>query len=518
MWGRRAAAALVLSIAVHIAIMFVLSIFFRAAPVVDGHWSPIVWQPQEEPPQDELTAWVTIPQQVGDRTQQVQSASTLPPGHVPDKIDLPTVAFPERVYKRTARWVIGPKRQPHLPDYEWLASTGAAEGGGLESRRPEVRSRLLSARGGTAQSESAVQLGLAWLASAQLEDGSWRFNHHAGPLRGKCRNAGFVGTTTGATALALLPFLGAGQMPHSEGLYQEAIGRGLEYLMRRQQHTAHGGDLQEGTMYAHGLATLALCEAYAMTGDKQLGQAAQSALDFICAVQHEGGGWRYFPGQPGDMTVTGWQLMALKSGQMANLQVPQVTITRATRFLSQMQSEEGAFYGYMEPGRAPAPTAIGLLMRMYTGWPREDGRLSRGVEYLAELGPSRDDMYFNYYATQVLHHYEGPYWSAWNQRMRQYLIDTQETEGYERGSWYFYDRHGVQGGRHYTTAMALMILEVYYRCMPLYTESSVRDEFQGGRTTHEITSPLGDAVLPQPEVTCHAEGSEGSTLPCASFP
>jgi hypothetical protein len=230
-------------------------------------------------------------------------------------------------------------------------------------------------------------------------------------------------------------------------------------------------------MYAQGMATLALCEAYAMTGNNQLGRAAQSALDFICAAQHEEGGWRYFPGQPGDMTVTGWQLMALKSGQMANLEVPHATVTRAKRFLSQMQSAEGAYYGYMEPGKAPTPTAVGLLMRMYTGWPRDDDRLTAGVEYLAGLGPSRDDVYFNYYATQVLHHYEGPHWSSWNERMREYLLDTQEIEGPERGSWYFYDRHGIQGGRHYTTAMALMILEVYYRYMPLYTESSVRDDF-----------------------------------------
>jgi hypothetical protein len=230
-------------------------------------------------------------------------------------------------------------------------------------------------------------------------------------------------------------------------------------------------------MYAHGLATLALCEAYNMTGDGQLGRAAQSALDFICSVQHEGGGWRYFPGQPGDMTVTGWQLMALKSGQMAQLDVPQETIIRAVRFLNEMQSERGAYYGYMEPGKLPSPTAIGLLMRMYTGWSRDDDRLAQGVQYLAELGPSREDMYFNYYVTQVLHHHEGPDWDEWNERMRQFLIDTQGTEGFERGSWYFADRHGAQGGRHYTTCMALMILEVYYRYMPLYTESSVRDDF-----------------------------------------
>ena len=175
------------------------------------------------------------------------------------------------------------------------------------------------------------------------------------------------------------------------------------------------------------------------------------------------------------MTVTGWQLMALRSGQMAGLQVPAETIVRATRFLTGLQSEEGVYYGYMEPGRTPSPTAIGLLMRMYTGWSREDQRLARGAAYVAQLGPSRDDLYFNYYATQLLHHFDGPLWEAWNEEMRQTLIRTQSTEGAERGSWYFADRHGTQGGRHYSTAMAVMILEVYYRYMPLYTETSVVD-------------------------------------------
>jgi hypothetical protein len=251
------------------------------------------------------------------------------------------------------------------------------------------------------------------------------------------------------------------------------VSKGLDYLIRRKQNTPSGADLQEGTMYAQGLATLALCEAYAMTGKREIGQAAQQAIDFICHAQHEEGGWRYFPGQPGDMTVTGWQLMALKSGQMAHLDVPHETVMRTTRFLNQLQSEDGAFYGYLQPGKSATPTAIGLLSRMYTGWSQDDERLACGVEYLASRGPSREDMYFNYYATQVLHHQEGPHWDKWNERMRPYLVERQADEGPERGSWYFADRHGIQGGRHYTTAMAIMILEVYYRYMPLYTQTSI---------------------------------------------
>jgi hypothetical protein len=84
-------------------------------------------------------------------------------------------------------------------------------------------------------------------------------------------------------------------------------------------------------------------------------------------------------------------------------------------------------------------------------------------------------MYFNYYASQVLHHIGGPNWEKWNPRMREYLIRTQATDGHEMGSWYFAESHSTPGGRLYTTAMATMTLEVYYRYMPMYKEEFVKD-------------------------------------------
>jgi hypothetical protein len=112
---------------------------------------------------------------------------------------------------------------------------------------------------------------------------------------------------------------------------------------------------------------------------------------------------------------------------------------------------------------------------MYLGWSRQDERLQRGVNYLAHRGPSTSDMYFNYYATQVLHHYGGQTWDPWNVTMRDFLIASQASMGHERGSWFFADPHGSVGGRHYTTAICTMTLEVYYRYMPLYGEDAVEE-------------------------------------------
>jgi hypothetical protein len=343
-----------------------------------------------------------------------------------------------------------------------------AEGGGLEGRGAAWRGRLVKAYGGNGASEDSVDRGLRWLMAHQLDDGSWRFDLRLSPqCQGRCRNWGSIGSSTASTALALLPFLGAGQT-HREGAYHEVVGRGLYYLAGRMIMTPQGGDLQEGTMYAQGLATLALCEAYAMTDDQTLRPTAQAAVDFIAAAQHRGGGWRYVPGQPGDTTVSGWQVMALKSAQLAGLEVRQPTWYGVARFLDSVQTRRGAGYGYQSPEDRPTTTAIGLLCRMYLGWPREHVPLIHGVEWLAKKGPSRNNMYFNYYATQVLHHYGGPMWNQWNEQLRDMLIRTQATAGHEWGSWQFTEAHTKAAGRLYNTAMAIMILEVYYRYMPLY--------------------------------------------------
>jgi hypothetical protein len=353
-----------------------------------------------------------------------------------------------------------------------------APGGGLAGRRN--RDKLGSNRGATAGSERAMSDGLAWLAAHQLPSGAWHFDHRDSPCKGQCRNHGTVGTTTGATGLALLAFLSAGHTHKDDGPYQQVVGRGLYYLQSRMLATPNGGDLQEGTMYAQGIAAMALAEAAAMTQDESIRPFAQSALNFIAKAQNSRtGGWRYVPGQPGDTTVLGWQLQALRSGVLGGLEVSTATIYAASRFLESVAGGEGeargAYYGYQDTKRRTTTTAIGLLCRMYTGWPREHAALDRGTAYLAKIGPSKTDMYFNFYASQTLHHYGGPRWERFNARLREHLIATQARTGHEAGSWHFDDPHGVQGGRVYTTAICTMILQVYYRYLPLYRESAVQE-------------------------------------------
>jgi len=368
------------------------------------------------------------------------------------------------------------------PQSDLLQEAGVT-GESLSGRGSKARAALVERGGGNAQSEAAVERALEWLAAHQNSDGSWDLDHRHGPCNGRCGDPGSRMSSNGATALALLPFLGAGQT-HKQGKHKKTVADGLQYLVRSIRKSRNqGGSLNDGgMMYAHGLATIALCEAYAMTKDRELKAPAQSALKFIEYAQDpSGGGWRYTPRQPGDTSVVGWQVMALKSGHMANLQVSPSTVKKASKFLDSVQVDDGAAYGYTHRSTRAGTSAVGLLSRMYLGWDQEHPALEEGVRRLAALGPSSQDLYNDYYATQVMFQYtgaEGATWAKWNKTMRDHLIATQEKNGHARGSWYLGGNHSAEaGGRLYCTAMAAMTLEVYYRHLPLYRADALANSF-----------------------------------------
>jgi hypothetical protein len=373
-----------------------------------------------------------------------------------------------------------------LPTTDATSEVGSIGGRGLDGRGEAARKALVASGGGSAESEQAVALALAWLAQHQNPDGSWSWDHTKGPCQGRCTQPGNI--TRGekgdisATGLGLLPFLGAGQT-HKAGKYQRTVYAALDYLVTHQKNDANGGSfMDEGTMYGHGICSIAICEAYAMTNDRNLMVPAQNAVNFIVSAQDKvGGGWRYSPGQPGDTSVVGWQLMALKSAHMAYLNVPEATIQGISNFLNTVQTEGGYGYGYTAPGKMPGCSAIGLLCRMYLGWKKENPALLQGIEYLGEMGPSQQgNVYYNYYATQVMHHYGGEPWDKWNSVMRDFYVNSQSKNAYETGSWFFKGAdHGAErGGRHYMTCMCCMTLEVYYRHLPVYRKQSTDDDFE----------------------------------------
>ena len=321
---------------------------------------------------------------------------------------------------------------------------------------------------GSAATEAAVARGLRWLARNQSTDGRWM-------LDGSFPDKGTANDTAG-TGLGLLPFLGAGkahkllkEQKAADNPYDKVVNRGLKFLMGRQDKR---GDLGGG-MYGHAIATIALSEAYGLTQDPNLRIPAQRAVNFIVQAQHEQGGWRYSPGQEGDMSVTGWQIMALKSAQMASLDVPSITLKKAGAFLDSMaSSSEG--YGYNDKNPGATTTAVGLLCRQFVqGWGPQNLRLITGIRnHIKPVPPAaQKDAYYHYYATQVMYHFGGEPWKEWNVKMREHLVKTQDDgQGPLAGSWTATgDRWGAAGGgRLMVTSLNLLTLEVYYRYLPLY--------------------------------------------------
>jgi hypothetical protein len=278
--------------------------------------------------------------------------------------------------------------------------------------------------------------------------------------------------------LALLPFLAAGQTHKSKGPYQQTIHKGVQWLIRQQRSN---GDLAGGCeqpMYAHGMAAIALCEAYGMTHDERVGVAARQAVSFIERAQNEStGGWRYQPGDAGDTSVFGWEIMALKSAQMAGIPVNSIVFDNGRRWLhSVAKGEHLGLYCYQPYQQVtPSMTAVGMLCQQYMGINPKDPSMLEGKRCLLENMPDNNigrNTYYWYYGTLAMHNFMDADWDKWNRKMRRALIESQCRNGCAEGSWDpekpVADTWGKNGGRLMTTSFSTLMLEVYYRYLPLF--------------------------------------------------
>ena len=363
---------------------------------------------------------------------------------------------------------------PQLSDVEELTPLDVGAGAEMLDVKPMFNGRtgamkqaLMAIYGATAETQQAVADGLVWLKRNQRKNGSWS-------MRGPYNDGGMTENECAATAMALLAFLGDGNT-HMKGTYAKEVEKGMKFLVGRQDRSgffARGARAHE-KMYAQAQATIAICELYGMTKDSWLRPRAQLALDFAMKAQSPEGGWRYEPRFDSDTSVTGWYVMALESGRSAGLEVDISVLTRVDNYLDTASSFDDAAYGYQARGTpSPAMTAEGLLCRQYISWTRKHPPLLRGIEALLLDAPfdlSDRDVYYWYYATQVLHHYGGSPWREWNEVMSVDLPKSQVKGGREAGSWAPQsDRWGRNAGRLYTTCLSIYCLEVYYRHMPLY--------------------------------------------------
>jgi hypothetical protein len=336
------------------------------------------------------------------------------------------------------------------------------------------------------QLREALDRGLNWLVRQQFADGHWSLN-------GPYPDGGSVETSTGATALALLALLGDGHT-HRTGPYANSVSKGLNWLIQQQRPN---GDLfdsaeegREPHFYAHAQATIALCEALALTGDEGLRAPATRAVQFLVRSQNPKlGGWKYRPLSEtgiGDLSVTGWVLMALHTARMAGIDPPPETFLLADRFLDSVQENplNGGIYKYRpdfppDSSQQLSMTATGLLCRQWLGWPKQHFEMQRGLEFIRQVKhrpewlAERRNLYAWYYVTQVLHNVGGGHWEQWYAEISQLLLQHQQGAGAVRGSWHPYRPAGAfqersrDGGRLYVTVLCLLILETPQRHAPI---------------------------------------------------
>jgi hypothetical protein len=392
---------------------------------------------------------------------------------------------------------------------------GLDVGGGFMGRSAATRARLAEKGGGNGASEAAVGKALIWFSKHQSRDGHWAmddFQNHVEFENGKevqktCNcEGGALHDNIAGTAFALLPFLGAGLTPDTgkteEFDYTKQILKGLEYLRTKQLpdgRFAEGGqqDNEQYSMYNHALATICMSEAASLYPKDWVRNSAQAALNFLAHIQEpQNGGWRYGPKpQPGDTSVVGWCVMALQSGRLAGLKVNATVFDKAKHFLDSVEAQDsgGLFYGYTDKNNAPnnkTLTAVGTLCRMYLGWQRDNPKLVKAWHWLKTNGMpdpnGNTDLYFWYYATQIMHHMGGDPddnapatkefrdgWKEWNKRLRDMLVQRQDQgkngHAHQQGSWTpGSDQWCAIGGRVMMTSLATLTLEVYYRHLPLY--------------------------------------------------
>lgn len=331
--------------------------------------------------------------------------------------------------------------------------------------------------GGNPKVMPAVKRSLAWLARHQEPDGHWAIQRWEGSVSEECN--------VGVTALGLLAFLADGHT-EKEGEYRATVRRAVAYLISRQNADGSIGNNRSGhgsgSGYNHAIAGLAIAEAYGMAEVPRTGTAAQKAADYSVKVhQQPGGAWRYTPKSSPDTSVTGWFVMQLKSAMMAKLTVDPNAFKGAICWLDRvtdMPGSGGAYVGtarYTEDRNPSANmTAVGALCRQLMKWKREDPVLVGAADHLLDRLPSWDSpgtgwaFYYWYYGTLVMFHMGGNWWKSWNAAMRDMFLDNQRRGDPEiDGSWDpIHD--GRRGGRAYSTALAALCLEVYFRYLPMY--------------------------------------------------
>ena len=333
--------------------------------------------------------------------------------------------------------------------------TNAGGNAGFAQRPNQVRGDEI-----TPQQQAAVEKGLEYLASHQAANGS--FGSSYGESDGHA----------GITALAGLAFMSSGSLP-GRGKYGENVAKCLDYIMNSAQSSGLvSADNAHGVMYGHGFATLFLGEIFGMTGNEEVKEKLKKAVRLIEQTQNSEGGWRYNPvPMDADISVTIAQIMALRAARDAGIKVEKSVIEMAIKYVRSCQNPDGGFSYQANQGAGSAfPRSAAGVASLYYAGIFEGSDLKRGLDYLKQatapaggdrFGAEMSSFYFygHYYACQAMFLAGGEYWAGYYPAVRDQLINRQNKA---TGAW------TGEAGEDYATAMALIVLQMPNRYLPVF--------------------------------------------------
>lgn len=308
----------------------------------------------------------------------------------------------------------------------------------------------------------AVDKALAYLASQQ--------DTVSGTFKGDKPNV--------LTALSSMAFMAAGHLP-GRSHYGDNLRRGIMHLVRAtKSHKGYLGQEGNARMYGHGICTLALCEAYGMMQEEEENRKIKAALDrairvIINAQSPSGnnkGGWRYNPSpSDADLSVTAWQILALRAAQNCHLDVPEKTISDASDYIRRSFHPASKSFGYQPGGGGSvAMRSAGIVCMNALGMnqdKKDKDIIKAAATLFLTLDPkSGGNFYYQTYYVATASNMAGKqYRDTLLPKVESALLDLQLPTGEFR-------KHSGHQGGVYSTAFSVISLCVRYQFLPIYQE------------------------------------------------
>lgn len=311
--------------------------------------------------------------------------------------------------------------------------------------------------------DSAVARGLDYLSQVQMPSGAWETDS--------------FGESTASTSLAVMAYLSAGYVP-GEGPYGKQMSRGIRWVV---EHQEDNGMLvhrkSHGPMYSHGISTLMLAEVIGMVEEsdaKNVRRALERAIGLIIRSQAQNkqhrhaGGWRYqADSKDSDLSVTGWQVLALRAAKDVGCDVPVEAIEDAIEYVKKCAARDHRGFGY-QPGNGATPTltGVGILALEVCGDHHSPATMG-AADYLLErpLTPGSNYFYYGVYYTAVgMYKVGGPYGDTTRDHTIDMLLKLQRPDG----SWLSDHSTEKRVGAVYSTSLSILALAIDYRYLPIY--------------------------------------------------